>query len=92
MDAGSGKTHSSVPRNSALIIFSFLLYPSDTSRASLNEHLTPAQRVQPLSYTFLPTMFVSPSLKGSFATTATFDDEIIVDSSHLSLLTWPCPR
>ena len=30
MDAGSGKTPSSVPRNLALIIFSFFLYPSDT--------------------------------------------------------------
>ena len=27
-----------------------------------------------------------------FTTTATFDDESVVDSSHLLLPTWPCPR
>ena len=37
---------------------------------------------------------VDPSFfcEGRFATTATFDDESIVDSSHLLLPTWPCPR
>ena len=58
----------------------------------MNEHLTPAQRAQPCFYTFLPRMFVSLFLEERFATTATFDDECIVDSSHLLLPTWPCPR
>ena len=92
MDVGSGKTPSSVASNSTMIRFNFRFPLQTLSRASLNEYLTPAQRARPFFYTFLPRMSVSLFLEGRFATTATFDDEIIVDSSHLLLPTWPSPR
>ena len=84
MDAGSGKTPSSVPRNLALIIFSFFLYHSDAF-ASFIEWAFNASATSSAFLLHFPFEDVgtSYSWRKVCNLTATFDAESIVDSSHL---------